>query len=153
MSDVVPWRRDQFSVGGKEMFEVDKGRFPMRQCADRGRLSLRAFPPKTTASPCLPQRRLLVFKRLVESLQRDWLCQWSGRRGSNPRQPAWKADRREIAARLFSSGFRRAFIDFKRHPSAVEADGRLHCEADGCLPLPQYYTIFPRATSALGKMF
>src|SRR5258706_15284795 len=30
---------------------------------------------------------------------------WSGRRGSNPRQPAWEADRREIAARLLSSGF------------------------------------------------
>jgi hypothetical protein len=26
------WRRDQFRVGGKEIFEADNGRFPMRQC-------------------------------------------------------------------------------------------------------------------------
>jgi hypothetical protein len=28
-----PWRKGQFRAGGKEMFEVDKGRFPVRQCA------------------------------------------------------------------------------------------------------------------------
>jgi hypothetical protein len=43
---------------------------------------------------------LLVFKRLVDSLQRDSVCQGSGRRGSNPRQPAWKAECHNIAVRL-----------------------------------------------------
>ena len=32
--------------------------------------------------------------------------QWSGRRGSNPRRPAWKADRRNNVARSLSSGSR-----------------------------------------------
>jgi hypothetical protein len=58
---------------------------------------------------------------------------WSGRRDSNPRQPAWKADRREITARLLSSSFRRAFSYRTRHPSSTEADGRAQREADGYL--------------------
>jgi hypothetical protein len=32
MSDVVPWRRGQFRIEGKEILEADKGRFPVRQC-------------------------------------------------------------------------------------------------------------------------
>jgi hypothetical protein len=35
----------------------------------------------------------------------------------------------------------------------MEAVGRLRCEADGFLPLLQYYTIFLWETSGLGKMF
>ena len=38
---------------------------------NRGRMSLRAFLPKTTSSPCLLSYRLLVFKRLLIGLQRD----------------------------------------------------------------------------------
>ena len=65
---------------------------------------------------------------------------WSGRRGSNPRQPAWKADGRKIAARLSSSAFRRAFTNHVRHPSIVEADGRTRWEADRYLLSLQSYT-------------
>src|SRR5258708_17326596 len=61
---------------------------------------------------------------------------WSGRRDSNPRQPAWKADRREITGRLFSSGLRRAFTNRTCHLSSIEADGRARWEADAYLPSP-----------------
>ena len=54
----------------------------------------------------------------------------SGRRDSNPRQPAWKADRRKITARSFSSSFRRAFTHRTHHSSSIEVDGRAHWEAD-----------------------
>jgi hypothetical protein len=40
-------------------------------------------------------------------------------------QPVWKADRREIATRLLSSGSRRAFVHHARHPNTIEADGYL----------------------------
>jgi hypothetical protein len=79
--------------------------------------------------------------------------QWSGRRDANPRQPAGKADRRQIAARLLSSSFRRAFTHRTRHPSSIEADGRTRWEADGyLLSLPSYPLLLQNA-STLGKMF
>ncbi len=81
------WRREK---GGKIRPAGTISRAGMR-APHRGRWSLNAPSPKTTTSPCLLLRRSLVFKRILQGLQRDWLCQESGRRGSNPRQPAWKA--------------------------------------------------------------
>jgi hypothetical protein len=79
--------------------------------------------------------------------------QKSGRRDANPRQPAGKADRREITARLLSSGSRRAYTLRMRHPSSIEADGRTRWEADGyLLSLPSYPLLLQHA-STLGKMF
>jgi hypothetical protein len=66
----------------------------------RGRMSLHAFLRIKTPSPCLPKRCLVVARRPVTGLQRDDVYEESGRRDSNPRQPAWKADGRKIAARL-----------------------------------------------------
>ncbi len=77
----------------------------------------------------------------------------SGRRDSNPRQPAWKADHREIAARLLSSSFRRTFTHRTCHPSSTEADGRARWGADGyLLSLPSYPLLLKNA-STVGKMF
>ena len=78
---------------------------------------------------------------------------WSGRRGSNPRQPAWKADRRENTARLLWSGPRGAFTNHARHPSVIEADGRAIWKADGyLLSLPSYPLHFGK-TRLIGNMF
>ncbi len=89
----------------------------------------------------------------LEALAKRRFSEKSGRRDSNPRQPAWKADRRKVAARLLSSSFRRAFTHRTRHPSITEADGREHWEADGyLLSLPSYPLLLQNA-STLGKMF
>src|SRR5258708_25676260 len=79
--------------------------------------------------------------------------QKSGGWGSNPRQPAWKADRRNITARFFSSSFRRAFTHRTRHPSSTEADGRARWEADGYLLSLPSYPLLRKNASNLGKMF
>ena len=92
---------------------------------NRGRCSLYTFSPKTTASPCLLNRRLFIIKRLVDSLQRDSLCQWNGRRGSNPRQPAWKAGGHAIAVRSLYIGLTAGFI---RCTSNVSGPGK-RCRA------------------------
>jgi hypothetical protein len=77
----------------------------------------------------------------------------SGRRDSNPRQPAWKADRRNNAARLLSYGPRRAFTNHVRHPSSNVADGHTLWEADAYLrSLPSYLPLFEKARP-IGNMF
>jgi hypothetical protein len=89
----------------------------------------------------------------LEALAKRRFSQESGRRDSNPRQPAWKADRRNITARFFSSSFRRAFTHRTRHPSSTEADGRARWEADDyLLSLPSYPLLLKNARN-LGKMF
>ena len=67
-----------------------------------------------------------------------------------------KADFREAmrnAARLLSSGSRRAFTSHARHPSINEADGCARREADGyLLSLPSYPLLFEK-TRLIGNMF
>jgi hypothetical protein len=61
-----PWRKGQFRAGGKEMFEVDKGRFPVRQCAlykkyvDEGGLSVENIRSGSFSSP-VPTDAKTVF--------------------------------------------------------------------------------------------
>ena len=65
--------------------------------------------------------------------------------GLEPATACWKADRRNIAARLLSSGSRRAFTNHARHPSINEADGYQ-------LSLPSYPLLFEK-TRLIGNMF
>ena len=77
----------------------------------------------------------------------------SGRRGSNPRQPAWRADRRDNVARLLSSGSRRAFTDHVRHPNVIKADGHAIWEADGYLLFLSSYPLLLEKARPIGNMF
>jgi hypothetical protein len=47
-------------------------------CQKDGRVSLYASVPKTRSSPCLPDHRLLLVKRLLTGLQRDDTKQKAG---------------------------------------------------------------------------
>jgi len=87
---------------------------------------------------CRQQNRLLWSPSLPACLQTAYealperrLFTWSGRRGSNPRQPAWKADGHRIAASFLQNGSGSAFIHFNCDPRTSEADSRPHFEADG----------------------
>ncbi len=62
---------------------------------------------------------LIALNRLVDGLQGDEMYQKSGRRDSNPRQPAWKALCRTIAARFLSIGSRRALSNHHEIGSAL----------------------------------
>ena len=68
-------------------------------CAKQNRLLCRISPfgCYKTASKALPERRPIL---------------WSGRRGSNPRQPAWKAGGCVIAARSVYIGLTAGFIRY-----------------------------------------
>jgi hypothetical protein len=87
----------------------------------RGRWSLYTFSPKTIRSPCLLYRRLKTSKRPVDSLQRDLKCQESGRRDSNPRQPAWKAGTYKNIVRLSYFSQRSQFIQQLKKVCSKEA--------------------------------
>ena len=132
---IVPPCETGRQAGGKagsRLSQIGRDRYPPPQVGRlsqgsrqvvaryRGRLSLNGSRPKTTASPCLPLRRLLVFKRLEISLQRDSSCQGSGRRGSNPRQPAWKAGCHCFCARLLRTGFIGSCTPYKRNVSVPD---------------------------------
>ena len=68
-------------------------------------------------------------------------------------QPAWKADRRNNAARLLPSGFRRAFTNHARHLNSTEANGRALWEADAyLLSFPSYLLLLEKARP-IGSMF
>ena len=58
-------------------------------------------PPKTRSSLWEDPPQPLRVKWLWEPSERDDAQDTSGRRGSNSRQPAWKAEVRENTARLF----------------------------------------------------
>ena len=87
-----------------------------------------------------------------EPVKRRFLA-WSGRRGSNPRQPAWKADRRDNAARSLSSGFKRAFTNRVRYPSSNVADGHAMWEADAYLLSLLSYLLLIEKARPIGTMF
>src|SRR5258705_525592 len=93
----------------------------------------------------------MTIHRPEKGVKRTLRERKSGRRGSNPRQPAWEADRRDIAARLLSSGFRRALTNRTRHTSTIEADGRLRWGADGYLLSLQSYPLLLKKASSIGK--
>src|SRR5207302_10885022 len=52
---------------------------------------------------------------------------WSGRRGSNPRQPAWKAVCHKFAARSLSIGFASASSTYKHVSRTADIVCCLHC--------------------------
>jgi hypothetical protein len=67
------------------------------ECEADGRCAyLRTQENRLLWSPSLPACLQTAYEAFPE---RRSMC-WSGRRDSNPRQPAWKAGRREIAARF-----------------------------------------------------
>jgi hypothetical protein len=146
------WRSDQDRSEGAEVLEVEKEDF----CE-----AMRGSDAVCRCTPfCTQENRLLssvspfgCSKLALEVLAERRFFGKSGRRDSNPRQPAWKADSRVNAARLFSSGFRRALIHRRRHLSTIEADGRTRWEADGSLLSLSSYPLALQKASSVGKMF
>src|SRR5258708_16976979 len=109
------------------MLEADRGRFSVRQCVSPGQ------DVATGEAGCHPKMRqdvaahlfahhktacLLTLSPLAcheaasgEPVKRRFIV-WSGRRGSNPRQPAWKAGCRALAASLLRTGLTGYFITY-----------------------------------------
>src|SRR6266487_89785 len=74
-------------------------------------------------SPSLPA----CLQTAYEALPERRFNEESGRRGSNPRQPAWKASTYKVTARLLRAGSMGGFIDETSHMSEPDKGVHKHC--------------------------
>jgi hypothetical protein len=130
VSGAHPWGTSQAEYPGKS-----NGRFIRSRCARLAQNAPVARPGKHSGAPMRKTRGPAMRLQVTDLFFLQRIIQGASPREANPQRPAWKADRRQFAVCLFSSVSRSALIEFKRHLSAMEADG---CSAS--LPILHFFS-------------